>query len=198
MARLATCGAEIDLTGSSPDTGSITGTVTRDTTLFRSGLASYKCDSTGSNQQALFSVPSSTSIFGTPFASAASITGYARAYMNFSAAPGSSTNVLRLLVSGATTSGGISARLTSGGKLQLWNNVASTQIGSDSATTLGTDGSTWYRIELKAVTNGSSQITSCELQLDGVSVATGSALTLATGTQVMAGWAAAPGASKVC
>jgi hypothetical protein len=91
----------------------------------------------------------------------------------------------------------VSARLTSGGKLQLWNETGTpAQIGSDSSATLVVD--TWYRIELKCLVLQAGDDT-VELQLDGVSVASAT-LALATSDPVYirVGFVTAPGANRVC
>jgi hypothetical protein len=113
--------------------------------------------------------------------------------MNFADAPSSTVPVLR---HGGNT--GVSARLTSGGKLQLFNDVTGLQTGSDSAATLVMDGTTWYRIELSVTLGVSSLVTASELQLDGTSVATASVSLTESDTSVAIGWVTAPGASKVC
>jgi hypothetical protein len=124
---------------------------------------------------------------------AVSTTYFLRAYF----APSSALPSAAASVLGCTGTTGVSARLTPGGKLQLWNNEGTpAQIGSDSAATLAT--LTYYRIELKIVVNGSTQIASGELQLDGVSVATFSGLTLSVASGLSVGWLTAPGANITC
>lgn len=197
MARLFQYGAEIsDSSGNfgstvfpDGDTNQYTGgaaAFSRDTSVHRTGAASWKANS---------GVGNSISDGGILFTWLASTTYYLRAYEQFSNLPSASfARVLRF----GTDGNGISARLTSGGKLQLWNEVANTQIGSDSAVTLSADSTTWYRIELKATFNASTQISDAELRLDGSTVASTSGLTLAsTGATANHGWISAPGASCV-
>lgn len=166
---------------SDPD-GFFTSTVTRDTGTKRTGAASWKCDSGAGN---------AASHFGKQTTRGSSVTWYSRGYMCFAALPGSTVAV-------HTVGGAVSARLTSGGKLQFWDDSAGTQFGSDSAATISADSTTWYRIEIKVVLNASTQVTSCELRLDGTTVATGSSLTIACSVNNDFGWNAAPGANKVC
>lgn len=195
MARLSTGGFEIDVAHASPDaTGPPTGTVTLNTTTKRSGNSSGKYDSTGANAAAFTGIRRADLSVAPLIASQ---TAFIRAYMNFANAPGSTTRVMKAR-GGASSAQGVSVRLTSGGKLQLWNDVAGTQIGSDSATTLVMDGTVWYRIELKSVADASNNTTDCELQLDGVSVASISATSISgVSAGPIFGWLTAPGANKV-
>lgn len=159
---------------------------TKDTTVFRSGLASAKYNSGAGNSTSFQVHGSGTTV--------ASRSYWYRAYMCFTNLPGST-----VLVAQNASGNTIGIKLTSGGKLQLFNLSAGTQIGSDSAATISADGATWYRIELLITMNGSNQIAATELQLDGVSVASTSGLALA-GTSInwRTGWLEAPGANKVC
>lgn len=108
-------------------------------------------------------------------------TRYYRAYLYFANIPTTAGAVVR--VNAATSASSIEARLTSGGKLQLWCN--NSQSGSDSSATITTG--QWYRVEIKCVYS-STQITAAELQLDGVSVATASSLTISSSNQWYVGW----------
>ena len=164
-----------------------TGTVTKDTGVFRSGLASVKFDSAAGNVAA-------TLEFDDPQGVTTNEDYYFRFYLRFGALPASTVRVMRF----GTATGGdnqVSARLTSAGKLQLWNDTAGTQIGSDSAATIAID--TWYRVEMFVDIDGSSQMVGTALRLDGIEVASGSFAALFVGAQFMAGWIDAPGASKV-
>lgn len=192
MARLATTGFEIaDPVDSSPE-GVPVGTVTRDTGTFRSGVASAKCDS-GAGNAAAYVRPTGASNF-TDVVISASTTYYSRCYLNFTALPGTTTRVAE--IAAALGSNGLSARLTTGGKLQLFNNLSGLQVGSDSAATIATG--TWYRIEISVTISAAPQLTAGELRLDGATVATVSGLTHTIPTQVVSGWTSAPGANKVC
>lgn len=77
--------------------------------------------------------------------------------------------------SGNGTTNGGSVRLTSGGKLQLFNDVTDTQIGSDSAMTVAVD--TWYALELSVLINTGATDT-LEARVDGTSIASGTSLSL--------------------
>lgn len=193
MARLITIGYEVDqpralaVGPENPNGSNIfgTGTVTRDASNQRTGSGCAKFDSTAGN---LTVVPLAQ-------ISLVSKTMFWRVYMMFPALPGTTAQVMGVANNGGTL--GISARLTTGGKLQLWNNTAGTQIGSDSAATIATG--TYYRLEMKGITDGSNNLTDCELQLDGVSVASASGLTVLVSACVWScGWISAPGASKIC
>lgn len=193
MTRLFQYGAEITTAGvglgstlfPDGDGNQYANLFTRDTSVARSGAASWKFDSD----------VGTICDGGLLFTWLASTTYYLRAYEQFSNLPSASfARVLRF----GSDGNGISARLTSGGKLQLWNEVANTQIGSDSSVTLAADSATWYRIELSATFNGSTQISACELRLDGTTVASTSGLTLAsTVATANHGWISNPGASCV-
>jgi hypothetical protein len=125
-------------------------------------------------------------------------TYYFRAYFQFTNLPSAAnTKIVRF-----GFSNGISVRLTTGGKLQLWNDMAGTQIGSNSATTLAA-GSTWYRVELAiTISSDLSAVTAAEVRLDGVTVAAATGLNLNGSPPASAsfecGWVTAPGASKTC
>jgi len=140
-------------------TGSITAsTATFDTATVRSGGAngvSLKCN-TGAgavNAFGQWTIPPPVSV-----------TIFIRAYMYFSNLPTTTGPVIHV------SNGVVDARLTSGGKLQLFFNGS--QVGSDSAATITTG--QWYRIEVSATWNGSAQITASELRLDGTTVASNS------------------------
>lgn len=190
MARIYTVGYEVaaPITGNavqvdSPLTVSPSGAISRDTSLQRTGTGCLKCDSAAGN--AIAAVPILTF--------AASTTFYVRAFYRFTDLP---TSTARIMGAGTGELSGVFVMLTSGGKLQLWNNQTVTQIGSDSAVTLTTG--TYYRVEVMAVLNSSTQVTAVELRLDGTTVASASGLTI-TGVKstFKIGWTTAPGASKV-
>lgn len=201
MARVVTTGAEVDgVNNITPDRTGLygsSGSLSRDTTTFRSGVASFKFDSLGTNgaigvKPARWTTGASTDSLN-PIASS---TYYCRVYMCFGTTPG---GTVRVIDCGSTaTTNGVGVRITAAGKVQFFNNVAGTQIGSDSAATIAFDGATWYRFEIQITTNATPQITSCELRLDGTTVASTSGLTVAAGTVFAFGWIAAPGANQVC
>jgi hypothetical protein len=190
MSRIAAYGAEGDFTGGigidvAAGCPAPTGTVTRDTAVFRTGIASFKCDSTGANAAAY--LPSS---FSTAVVSA---TMYVRAYIRFTALPGSTVKVLAAL--GLASANAMSIKVTSAGVTQFFDDTAGTQVGSDGPTvTTGT----WYRFEISLTSNASSQWTSGEGRIDGVTIASGSIATPPSAAfRHRVGWVDAPGASKV-
>ena len=191
MARVLTVGWEIDVSRTNGVEAGISGggTHTRDTTLFRSGVASGKYNAGAGN--AVISTTLSNVIN-----LAASTSYYMRAYFCFTNLPASTVTILSF--GDPASSAGLGARITSGGKLQLFNNVTSAQIGSDSAATISADGATWYRVELSVTINGSTQFSAVELRLGGTTVASTSGLTLATSNSQWVGWVfPAPGANNV-
>ena len=137
MARLVTLGGEISpaaaAAGSPEYPGGFTGSVAQGLTNIRSGSGCILCtDNTGS--QASF-----VTLIAGP-AVGASTTLYVRFYVQFRAGdlPAPSAQIVAL-------AGIISARATSGGKLQLWNESGTpAQIGSDSSATIVTN--TYYRV----------------------------------------------------
>lgn len=148
--------------------------------MFRSGAASWKCDSTVSNNAASVTAPTPTFTDGRSY--------WARIYLNASAAPTAAAAVLLLGGSSVTQ---IVARLRTDGALELLvNNVVQ---GSPSATI--NDG-TWHRVELKGVATATTTWTAAELLLDGTSVATWSGSVARTNGAGF-GWLSSPGASKV-
>jgi hypothetical protein len=148
--------------------------------VFRSGAASWKCDSTVSNNTASITAPTPTFTDGRSY--------WARIYLNAAAAPTTAAAVLLLGGSSVTQ---IVARLRTDGALELLvNNVVQ---GSPSATI--NDG-TWHRVELKGVATATTTWTAAELLLDGTSVATWSG-SVARTNGVGFGWLGSPGASLV-
>lgn len=194
MARLFTGGAEaasggtlLDL-GGHPQSGAGT---SWSSTVARTGTHSIKCDSGAGNTNPYAGAAMSAGLPATN-----GVTYFVRGYFRFANLPTTQTPILR---SNSSASNGVSVRLTTGGLLQLFNEVTATQIGSDSATTIAADNATWYRIELSYTFNASAQISACEAQLDGVSIATGSGLTATYTVQTPGlGWITAPGANSVC
>lgn len=169
--------------------GFTAGAVTSDATIARLGIGrSLKCDSTGGNAVAC------SRIFIDP--SVQDGGAWTRCYFYFaSALPSADCQIMQFL--NGSSAPLISARLTSAGKLQLWNETGTpAQIGSDSAATLVAD--TWYRIELKdhSVAGASDSV---ELRLGGVSVASATlSLSDLDAVDIQVGWVSAPGASRVC
>src|SRR5580765_1816906 len=120
MARLVTCGGELIVGSPQEAPAGFTGSVASTFSNVRTGTSAISCvDSTGS--QASFITWTAAP------AVAASTTLYARVYLRASTGlPASSSQVVAL-------SGAVSARLTSAGKLQLWNESGTpAQIGSHS------------------------------------------------------------------
>ncbi len=188
MARLFQSGAEIDGAGSTaaqnagPDglRNVSAGALTRDTTLFLSGVASWKFDSTASN---------GTAFCTTPITYTDGRTYFARAYINTSLVNGNNTEILGFGAIGA----GVAVQFNTAGKMIL--SVNAVQQGSASAVI--NDG-TWHRVELSATATATGNWTAAELRVDGVSVSTFSgSLTRGGSTQFFWGWSGSPGASKV-
>jgi len=187
VARLLTIGFEIGVVSGAGNNqadgaGSSIGSI--DSTVKRSGASSLKIAGTAATGG--MAGPQSVSV-------ADGVTLYGRAFHCFDALPSASpaSTIARWQIGASALVG---AALTPSGKLRLYDLVTSTQIGSDSAATIAADGVTWYRIEL-SVTFSAAGNESYELQLDGVTVASGSsALTsTTTGWVYSIGFGAAPG-----
>lgn len=148
------------------------------TTTVRSGTYAGKCDSGASDTAPRWTLSIN---FGL------SITLYTRGYFCWANLPAAD-----VLVLGTAPA----IRLTTTGKLQLWDFAASAQIGSDSADTVSADGTTWYRLELSHTIGAGGDGTACEFLLNGTSVAAGNLATAVSPSWVF-GWNGTPGANKV-
>lgn len=185
MARLITNGAEgrdADGTNTNQIDGFLTGGVvpTYETTIVRSGSRSMKCGSGAGNATSIWRLGFQGYVANTTF--------YMRGYIRVDALPASTVRVMDW-GGGAT----FSARLTSTGILQFWNDSAGTQIGSNSVQTIAINN--WYRIEIQVIC-GATQITGGELRLDSTTIASVTGLTLGAAGNQNAGWNDAPGANK--
>jgi hypothetical protein len=151
----------------------------------RTGTYAYRCASGAGNAAAYVTTASYGSVPDAPF--------YGRGYFHFTNLP---STTVRIMLTGTGSTVG-SARLTSGGKLQLFNDTAGTQIGSDSAATVTTG--TWYRVELYYRNNTTAGTDELELRLDGVSVASANNLTFSgLASTLTCGFHQAPGANLTC
>lgn len=187
MARQLTSGFEIALVASSAagqgDGRIIDGSPVLQGSVVRSGAQALSCPSGAGNNLARVR---------REFTGTAST--YMRVYFRVTALPASTVPIFRYLISAGPV---ISARLTSGGKIQMWNDTGTpAQIGSDSAATIAVN--TWYKltshlhIEVAGTDSG-------DLLLDDVLVAdfTGVALETAFPDALEFGWIdTAPGANK--
>lgn len=177
MTLLAFAGCEVDVQGGiggvdvdGVGTTAGTGTITRDTGTFKTGLASWKCQNGATaNSQAVAAFTASNTN---------GVSYFLRIYLNVTTMPTtSSCQPVEL--------SGISCRLTTGGTLQLFNGVggSGSQVGSDSSA-LSTG--VWYRIEMMYTVSG-GVITDLELRLDGTTVASASGQSLTTSTSLSIG-----------
>lgn len=162
-------------------------TPTIELTKKRSGSRAYKCSCAGTSTCNMWFdaiLGSTVLVFTTPS------TTFPRAYFCFDSLPIATRRIFdHTTTAGAST--GISARLTSAGKLQLFNNVTGAQIGSDSVATIAADGSTQYCIEMKIVISSGGVITDGELRLDGTTVASFTGLSITVGSGMFLGWSVA-------
>jgi hypothetical protein len=182
MARAQTTGAESNDATIEQVSLAISGaTVVIQSTVKRSGTYAYHCNSGAGGV---------TSYLGA-LAMSSSGASYVRFAIRVSTLPSSTVRICRPQASNAN----ISVRLTSGGKLQLWNEVAASQIGSDSAATIAVD--TWYRVELYWNEAGAGAVDDGELRLDDTTVASFTNLDLGTTSGTFQfGWVDSPGANR--
>jgi hypothetical protein len=175
----------------SPD-GYSAGTVatTTDLTNYRSGRTSWLCSGDATN----------TCFPSFPFTSGGlGVDEMGRTFLfNLTGLPTTAAKVARFV----TSAGGdlVSVRLTSAGKFQLWNDVAGTQIGSDS--TLVVDIANTYCVRLRVrIGTGAVDQAEMRVKVDDYQavdeVISGSSLTISDTLPARfgAGWVTAPGAA---
>jgi hypothetical protein len=106
---------------------------------------------------------------------------YAKAYFEYmsESSPPAFGGGMTLMRFRASATSLVSVRITSDGKLQLWNDVGSTQIGSDATAWWNSVGfySIGHTVEVR-VNIGTGSVDSAELKIDGVTVASGSSLSI--------------------
>lgn len=165
-------------------TDSTTGACTLQSTVARGRGQALKCDSTAGNAIARAAFATTSSILGRDY--------FQRCWFYFDNLPGVTTPIMAF----TTISDVLTAKLTSGGKLGLYNGA--TQIGSDSTATIVTG--QWYCVQMKIRINSAALDDNGELYLDEVLVASATGISIATSgpSSCHVGWNAAPGASLVC
>jgi len=188
MARLMTSGAEVyyvfsGVSGSDPDGTSSGGlTTTRDTSVFRSGAASFKNDTGAGN-----STGGPSFGFGVGTSEI-----FARAYIRLEQMPASTSHIM-----GFDVSSGPAARVSSSGLLTLRDRTGGgdVQIGSGS-TTLTTG--VFYRIEMRFKV-GAGATDEVELRVDGSVVQASTGLNIQDGTPatLQVGWLSTAGTNHV-
>jgi hypothetical protein len=155
--------------------------VARNTGTVRSGAGSCLCAGSNANTSIWEWLPITDQTTAT--------TRYYAIYMRFSALPSATDSIVRLR---QDTTALASVRLTSAGKLQLFNDVASSQIGSDSVQTIAIN--TWFRVVL-AFTYVSGGDDTVAFKLNDEIVASGTAALTASAAShnFQAGWITDPG-----
>jgi hypothetical protein len=150
--RIWSSGFEINSTTSHVEWSGFTGSSSIVTSPVRSGTYAYRTNPTASTARAVFQ-------FSSAPANTPDVTFY-RIYLRIASAPGTLVDVARV---SNDTNAILGIRLNTDRTLELWNEFADAQIGSDSS---ALDLDTWYRIEFKldATTIGS---TSVEAKIDG-------------------------------
>jgi len=113
------------------EVNSVIGVPIIDTTIKKTGVASMRCNAVGSEVSAKM------------FANLGSATDmFHRAYFYFVSFPASLTKIVQIIDAGGDNT---SIRVNSNGTLELWDDNAGTQSGSDSS---ALELNKWYRIEI--------------------------------------------------
>lgn len=186
MARLLQAGCETRAiaSGAHPDLpdGGVFGasTATADTTVFRSGSASWK-HSSGASNTVSYAQFNPGAVDGRSY--------FIRAYFKVAAPPTAAVAILSVMANIT----GVAARLRTDGAIELVIN--SVVQGSPSPAV--TDGN-WHRVELKAVAVATNSWNAGELVVDGTTVASASVTAFTrTSTVMNCGWTQAPGANLI-
>jgi hypothetical protein len=190
MARAIMCGFEIapnNALNGFGDTSFVSGsTRTMDTSVFRSGLASLKCDSGAGNAAS----QATLSEISAPFN--ASTDSYGRfAFYVTSNLP---TTTATIFTTGGSASG-LGFKLTTGGKIQAFNLSGSVQLGSDSNVTIAVD--TWYVLEFQVTLDSNIFATSLIVKIDDVEEITATGISVTSVGDFGVGWVSAPGANRI-
>lgn len=157
MARLISCGLELQSVTTGVEIDTIVGSPTIDTSVFRSGLASLKVNPTAASHYASWTYRATAQAHNT----------YVRAYMRFASFP-TANSIAVLAIRDATNGNNLTIRVNIAGTIFLNNEQTSTQIGSTSSA-LSTN--TWYRIEISYVYSTGAATAA----IDGAVFATGTA-----------------------
>jgi hypothetical protein len=153
MARLWTCGFELQSTTANVEFTSLTGTASISTTVHRAGAAALRSNPVAGTGFIEQQVDTAATVKRT----------FHRVYLRIDTLPSATTTVLAIGQSGFFP---IHLRLTTTGTLQLRDNNAGTDVGAPSAALAL---NTWYRIEVDAQDSGSSGVTRAVVAyLDGV------------------------------
>lgn len=156
-----------------------------DSTFKRSGGASLKCAVAGSSDDCAVRIDPRGAVVDQGL--------YGRAHYCFSALPASTVSIM---VFRSNTVDQFSIRLTSAGKLQLYN-ASGVQIGSDSVATIVADSATWYKVEMYVmIATGANDAVEARLNDVTVASATGLNQTDVPINRIFLGWVAAPGTNR--
>lgn len=159
------CGFE---TGSLTEANSSSGTVSIDSTTKRTGNYSLRCNPAGNATGFVFlKTFDATSGAQTELNDA---TSYTRFYFNPATLPAANSEEIAQIQDWAMYAVKMTVRITSAGKLQVYSNDGTTQLGSDGATVLSAG--TWYRIEIKCGT-GAGATVPYEVKINGASELSG-------------------------
>ncbi len=154
MARLYSCGFELQSTTTGMEFSSAGTPGSIDTTLFRSGAASMKFN------------PSAASVWvGQVFRALGAGEALIRIYVNFTTFPSVDTEIMGLWDSAGVTRQAY-IKVSSGGLLKCFDSLDVQQGSNSSALSTGT----WYRVELQAT--AAVGTAKCEAFLDGTSFST--------------------------
>lgn len=154
MARLYQTGFELNSATSAVEWTTSSGGFAISSTTVRSGTYSGRANPTASTRYMQHTFQADTIN-----------TTFHRFYMNIATLPGATIAIWQYKDSGAGI--GFSLKLTSGGVIQMVNDISSaTVLASSSALSTGT----WYRIEVKIVDHATTSA-QMELKIDGTTVA---------------------------
>ena len=192
MGRIRTIGFEANGLTFSIDNflegGYIFGVPTTDTTTFRSGAKSLRCNSGAGNTDTHMDVKlkAAEQVVGRSY--------YLRTYIYIDTLP-SNDNCSIITVYAGTSDSVCSVNLRSNGVLRFMRGSPAVQVGSDTASL---SLNTWYRIELYMKTDvGATD--EVEMRLDGITVGSATSLTLSDSSVSIfqLGWVASgPGANR--
>lgn len=143
MARLWTCGFELQSTAANVEFTSTTGAPAISTTVHREGLASLRCNPSSATAFIEHQVDTASSVKQT----------FHRIYMRVDSLPTATTTILAIGQSGFFP---VHLRLTTTGTLQLRDSLAGVDVGTPSG---ALQLNSWYRIEIDAQDSGSPAAT---------------------------------------
>ncbi|MFM9602682.1 hypothetical protein [Streptomyces turgidiscabies] len=170
MARLWTCGFELQSLTANVEVTALTGTASISTTVHRAGAAALRCNPTAATGYIEHQVDTAASVKRT----------FHRFYLRIATLPSAATAVYAIGQSGFFP---CHLRLGTGGTLQLYDSSLGAAVGSASAA-LSTG--VWYRVEIDH-TDAASGTATVNAYLDGVQFGTGAVTVINAFSRIRAG-----------